>query len=189
MTAEDIVVTVTRALRQAEIPHMTVGAFVGIYYGMSRTTDDADFVIQVDDLRLSKLRGALGPGFIVDPQPRIECVTGGTYYKIAHPDSDFEVELFMLRNDAHELLSFSRKIMIGFEGGEAPICTAEDFVITKLRWAKTKVRPKDIEDVRAVLAVQAENLDMPYIRDWCKQHETLEMLEDLIRMLPPVPPA
>jgi len=188
MTAETIVIAVAKALKQVGIPHMAVGAFVGIYYGINRTTDDADFVIQVDDLKLTPLRQALGPEFVIDSQPRIESVTFNTYYVVTHPESDFDIDLFLLRDDEHERLSLSRRRLIEYEAGETYICTAEDFVITKLRWAKTKLRSKDREDARAVLFVQHDHLDMAYIRHWCSQHDTLSMLDEVLQKLPPIPP-
>src|SRR5678816_2085739 len=145
MTADEALLIVTRALVHVGVPHMTVGAIAGIYYGIGRTTNDADFVIQADDLRLTPLRQALGPGFVIDPQPRIESVTWGTYFVVTATESNFGIELFMLRDDAHDQLAFSRRRVVQFDGGEAPICSPEDYVITKLRWAKTKQRSKDLE--------------------------------------------
>ncbi len=189
MMAEEIVMTVMRALAEVGVPHMTVGALAGIYYGIGRNTDDADFVIEAEDLRLTPFREALGPKFIIDPQPRIETVTWSTYYYVSVAESDFAIELFMLRDDAHDQLAFSRRRVVRFETGDAPICSPEDYVITKLRWGRTKIRAKDIDDVRAVLAVQQGKLDMTYIRHWCDQHETRSLLEGLLSRLPPPPPA
>ena len=187
MTAEQVVLAVTRALAQLGIPHMTVGAIAGIYYGIGRTTDDADFLIAVDDLQLSPLRKALGTDFSVDPQPRIETVTMGTYYVVKHAESDFAIDLFILRDDPHDTQAFTRRRMVEFEGGQAPLCSAEDYIITKLRWAKTKQREKDTSDVRAVLAVQHGKLDYELIRKWCDQHETRQLFERILATLPVIP--
>jgi len=53
-------------------------------------------------------------------------------------------------------------------------------IIWKLRWA----RAKDREDVRAVIAVQGDKLDWPYIEAWCQQHGTRAMLEAIRRTVP-----
>jgi hypothetical protein len=187
MTAEEIVLTVATALERANIPYMTVGAMAGIYHGINRTTDDADFVIQTDELNLSALRQALGADFIVDPQIGFEAITLGTHYVVCHPDSDFNIDLFQLRDEPHEQLSFSRRKRIKFDRGETWICSAEDYIITKLQWAKRQLRSKDIEDIRAVLAVQQGRLDMDYIRHWCDQHKTRELLEITRQSIPPLP--
>ena len=187
MTAEDIVLSVAAALERAGIPYMAVGALAGVYYGINRTTDDADFVIQVDELNLSTLRQALGAEFIVDPQVGFESITLGTHYVVSHPDTDFNIDLFLLRHDAHEQSSFSRRRRIAFDRGETLICAPEDLIITKLKWASTGLRAKDLDDARAVLAVQQAKLDLPYIRHWCAHQGTRELLEKTLQSLPPLP--
>jgi len=52
---------------------MAVGAFAGIYHGINRTTDDADFVIQVEHLDLTKLRRELEPQFANDSAYHFAC--------------------------------------------------------------------------------------------------------------------
>jgi hypothetical protein len=187
MTAEEIVLAVGAALERTGIPYMTVGALAGIYYGINRSTDDADFVIQIDEPNLEALRQSLGPKFVVDPQVRFETITLTTYYVVRHPETDFEIDLFVLGDESHTQLSFSRRKRITFDRGETNICTPEDYVITKLRWAKKERRTKDFDDARAVLAVQQGKLDLDYIRRWCDAHETRELLEKTLCSIPPIP--
>jgi hypothetical protein len=187
MTAEEIVLAVAAALERTAIPYMTVDGIAGIYYGINRTTDDADFLLQVRELNLTALRQALGPGFIIDAQISFETISLGTRYAVSHPESDFDIDLFLLRDDPHDQLAFSRRKRIAFDRGEAFICTPEDYIITKLLWAKRERRPKDFEDVRAVLAVQRTKLDLPFIRHWCDQHATHDLLKKALRSIPPIP--
>ena len=69
---------------------------------------------------------------------------------------------------------------IDFEGRPVWLPTAEDVVVTKLRWSKGGKRAKDLEDVKNVLAVQRGKLDLNYIRQWCDQHGTRQLLEQLL---------
>ena len=50
----------------------------------------------------------------------------------------------------------------------------------KVRWA----RGRDQDDVRAVIGVQGEQLDWPYIESWCGQHGTKALLEEIRRTVP-----
>jgi hypothetical protein len=54
-------------------------------------------------------------------------------------------------------------------------------VITKLRWSKGGKRSKDILDVAQVLSVQFGKLDLAYIRQWCEQHGTRDIFEQLYK--------
>jgi hypothetical protein len=187
MMAEEIVLAVGAALERTGIPYMTVGGLAGIYYGINRSTDDADFVIQIGAFNLELLRRSLGTGYVVDPQMQFETITLTTYYVVRHPETDFEIDLFVLRDDPHAQLSFSRRRRISFDRGETYICTPEDYVVTKLLWAQRERRTKDFDDARAVLAVQQGKLDLEYIRHWCDAHETRELLEKTLRSIPPIP--
>ena len=62
--------------------------------------------------------------------------------------------------------------------------TAEDVVVTKLRWSRQGRRQKDVDDVRNVLAVQSGKLDLDYIRQWADQHGTRPLLEQLLSESP-----
>ncbi len=57
--------------------------------------------------------------------------------------------------------------------------TPEDVIVFKLRWSKGGKRNKDTDDVRNVLAVQGNSLDLAYIRNWCDQYGTRELFEQL----------
>jgi len=41
-----------------------------------------------------------------------------------------------------------------------------------------------IDDVRAVIGVQGEQLDWPYIESWCERHGTRALLEEIRRTVP-----
>lgn len=60
--------------------------------------------------------------------------------------------------------------------GLAP--TAEDVIIQKLRWSSRAKRSKDFADAVAVLQVQGNALDWPYIEHWCGLHHTLDLLAE-----------
>jgi hypothetical protein len=56
-------------------------------------------------------------------------------------------------------------------------------VIQKLRWYERGHRPKDLADAENVLEGQLPDLDLLYIRSWCDQHGTRELLEKLLQSI------
>ena len=58
-------------------------------------------------------------------------------------------------------------------------------VITKLRWATSANRAKDRDDVRNIVAVRDADLDWDYIERWGAAHDTLALLGDIRRSIPP----
>jgi hypothetical protein len=186
VTVNDIVLKVIDALDRCAITYKVVGSYSSNAYGVERSTNDADFVIQLER-PLNELIQALGPDFSVDSQLGFETVTMTLRYIARHLDPVFKIELFMLSEDLHDQARFARRVAGVLNARKVFIASPEDVVITKLRWCKGGRRSKDVEDVKNVLAVQQGRLDMNYIRDWCSQHGTLELLEKTLTSIPKLP--
>jgi hypothetical protein len=184
VTSTDIVLHFIKAFDQLSIPYMVVGSYSSNVYGRPRSTQDADFVLQLGGNPMPSLARALGSEFRIDPQMSFESVTGTMRYIALHTLSAFKVEMFLLTADPHDALRFQRRQLVDFEGTRVWLPTPEDVVITKLRWSKGGNRSKDVEDVKQVLTVQSKQLDLPYIRHWCDQHGTRDLFERLLTAVP-----
>lgn len=180
MNAVEIVASLIDVLDSLSIPYMVVGSFSSNVYGQPRSTKDADFVIQLSNQTISEVVARLGSEFQLENQMSFETITATTRYKINHPSTAFLIELFLLSNDRHDQSRFSRRAIRKIGARECYVPTAEDVVITKLRWSMHGKRQKDILDVASVLALQHSTLDLPYIRHWCDLHNTRDLFERLL---------
>lgn len=184
MTSDELTGRVMDALNASGIAYMTVGSFSTNLYGIYRSTQDADFVIQAGAGAVSDLAQKLGPPFRLDPQLSFETITGTSRYVFTIDGSPFKVELFLLSDDPHDQERFGRRVPLDLAGRTVYFPTPEDVIITKLRWSRLGRRQKDVEDVRNVLGVQSRRLDWAYIQKWCEQHSTRELLEQIRASLP-----
>jgi hypothetical protein len=189
MNPTDVVIKFAGLLERAGIPFMIVGAFSSNIYGIERNTQDADVVVQLSVEGMRHLTPLLKPDFRLDPQMAFEGVASMTrYYVVAHVQPYFKIEVFLLNDDAFSRGEFQRRRQLLFHGLPLYFCSAEDLVVTKLKWFRgDPTRGKDIEDVRGVLAVQGDKLDLVYIRRWCDQQGTRELLDKVLRSIPPIP--
>lgn len=179
MTSIEGFLQVVDAFTKLDLPYVTVGSFAANVYMDPRSTKDADFVLQLEKLNLNTLLEALGQGWTLDPQISMESVTLTTRYKLNREDSAFSVELFGLSSDPHDQSRFNRRASKSAAGRSVWVLTAEDVLVTKLRWLASAKRTKDQADIENVLKGQAGRLDYPYIRAWCDQHGTRELFEQL----------
>jgi predicted nucleotidyltransferase len=181
--ANTIVARVLTALNQAGIAHMLVGSFARNYYADPRSTNDADLVLAVTSGEfLTSFLDAVGSDFSLNDQLTFETNTGTFRSTLVHQESGFEVELFHLSNDPYDQERFRRRRPTSYEGQPTAVLTAEDVIITKLRWA----RGKDLDDVRDVIALHGEeNLDWSYIHHWTEQHGRRAKLDDILSRLRP----
>lgn len=186
MTSQEAVEVVLGALEELGIPYMLVGSFSSNFYGIPRSTKDADFVIQLGDVSLTTLAERLGPEFTLDPQLSFESVTGTTRCCVSVQEIAFEIEFFLLSDDLHDQERFQRRCRRSLLDREVFLPTAEDVVVTKLRWLHLGNRNKDYDDVRNVIAVQGDQLDWDYIHHWCDLHGSRARLDEIRRSIPPL---
>jgi hypothetical protein len=184
MTPIDGVGALLDALAAADIPHMVTGGLVANAHGISRSTKDADIVIQVRGPELAAFERRLPAGLRLDPQISFETITGSQRQIVEVAGTPFRIELFFLGSDPHHQERFRRRVWQHLPDLERDtwISTAEDMIIQKIRWW----RDKDRDDARNILAVQGDALDFAYIEKWCDLHGTRSRLDDLRRSIPRV---
>lgn len=187
MTNEEILVAMLDALRTLHVPHMLTGSLASNLYGMPRSTQDADFVVQVTGDVIGEIARSLPPGIRLDPQVSLETVTGTTRYVFEPTDHKYRVELFLLSDDPHDRIRFDRRCKCNVWGRETWVPTPEDVLVAKLRWFQRSRRPKDLEDIKNVLTVQQNRLDWAYLEEWCQAHGTMDLLQQLRRETPALP--
>tara|TARA_B100000700_G_C14605893_1_gene651330 strand:- start:60 stop:629 length:570 start_codon:yes stop_codon:yes gene_type:complete len=178
---------VVDAFDKLGINYLLAGSYSSNYYGIPRATRDADFVAVLSK-GVTPLAGELGSEFELDPQPSFESVTGTMRDIFAIPALQFKIEIFHLSNDAHDQSRFERRKKVFDEliAREVFIPSAEDVIITKLRWAVRAKRSKDADDIRDVIAVQGNALDWEYVHRWTAEHGTRKLLDEIRASIPPL---
>ncbi len=185
MTSNAAVVRIIQALEAAGVPYLLAGSYSSNFYGVARSTMDADFVVQLGAHSVAAVRQQLGAEFEFDPQMSFETITGTSRYVLRAVRSQFKIELFLLSDEPHDQERFARRQELPYLGRLVFLPTAEDVVITKLRWSRAGKRHKDIDDVKNLIAVQRDRLDWSYVEHWCDQHGTRTLLDEVRRSLPP----
>ena len=180
MEIEQIALTVVDALQAESIPWLLAGSFSSNFFGIPRSTRDADFVVELQGKSVLSLGTHLPAEFHVDAQIEFETVTGTRRNVITVDGSEFKVELFRLSDDEHDQERFRRRRTVNLLGREMYLPTPEDVIVTKLRWMRTK----DLDDVVNVMAVQSDVLDWQYMDHWTEQHGTRAQMHRLRDSIP-----
>ena len=179
MKGTESLLKLVEAFQRKGLPYMVVGSYSSNFYGIPRLTKDADLVVHFPPDAWARLPELLPEGMEVDRQMSFEMVTSTRRELLRVSGSLFQIELFQLSDDAHDLSRFERRRRVTiFPGAEVYLPCAEDVIVQKLRWSKVAKRPKDFSDAVAVLQVQGNSLAWPYIEKWCAEHGTLEILAE-----------
>lgn len=184
MTSEEAAVAVIDALTALDISYLLAGSFSVSYYGIPRSTKDADFVIQLSDRSVRDIANHLGPAFRLDPQATFETVTLTTRHVLEVVGIPFTIELFHLSDDPYDQERFRRRVPVKVLDREVFLPTVEDVIVTKLRWAQKGRRTKDRDDARDVIAVQGDRIDWDYVHRWCEPHGTRALLDEIRASIP-----
>jgi hypothetical protein len=185
MSLEDAARILLDALVEAGVQHMLVGGLSSNYYGIARSTKDVDVVIQLGmPSELRKLEALLPAAFEFDPQVTFESITGNIRHIIRLKGTPFVIELFELAKDDYQQCRFARRreTFVPQLDRKVAIPCGEDVIVQKLRWG----RPKDLEDVRDVWAVQGNRLDHAYIQDWCRRLNIMDRYEGVKAKVPDI---
>jgi hypothetical protein len=180
VTADEAVVAVLAALDAAAIPYMIVGSLASNFHGVPRATRDADFVVKLTAGSLQRLGLHLPSGLVLERQAAFEAVTGTIRHVVTLVGSPFVCELF----EPHDGARFARRVSARVLTHDGFVASAEDTIVTKLRWAASANRSKDRDDVRNILAVQGPQLDWAYLNRWTAAHGTTQLLVEIRASVP-----
>lgn len=165
-----------KLLGRLEIPHMLVGSYSSNFYGVPRSTKDADLVIAAKTDDLLKLQEELPDFLRMEDQSFFEMVTATRKELLHVKGSAFQIELFHLSDDEFDQERFANRIPCQYtEEVTTFLPKAEDVIIQKLRWSVGAMRQKDFDDVVSILKVH-QPIDFPYIESWCAKHGSLDHL-------------
>jgi hypothetical protein len=104
---------------------------------------------------------------------------------IGVPGQAFVCELFVASDDPHDRVRMRRRLRVSILGRATFVATAEDTIVTKLRWVVLARRGKDTDDVRNIIAVRSEELDWDYLRHWTAQLGSQALLDEIRSSIPP----
>lgn len=165
----DVVLRLADVFEQLGVPYAIGGAVATSFWGVPRTTQDADCLVAVPAVAYQRLADALNAaGFVIDQSPAPHAVTVEALLQQVREDKYMtlacratSVELFIpVVPLQHSILK--RAVERPFHGHAIRVTTAEDLILLKMAFH----RQKDLLDIKGILHVQKGRLDVPYLRQW-----------------------
>jgi hypothetical protein len=167
-------------LQQAGIDYVICGSMAASFYGITRSTEDADIIINPTEEQLTNFLNLLGNTYYVSKDAALEALKHEGMFNIIEIENACKADLIIKKRSAFSEEVFQRKRKEKLLGKNLYILSPEDSVLSKLIWAKQSRSELQYNDVMKILEARAGNLDMKYLNKWAKQ---LNVEEDLNKCL------
>jgi hypothetical protein len=167
MSADDVFRRLVAAFDQAGIAYMLSGSFAAAYYGVARSTQDIDFVIEATPGKLETLRQGLPQNeYYVDFIALLEAHRQQSLCNVIDLTTGWKIDLIFRKTRHFSVEEFRRRRPVKIHGVSLFVASAEDVILSKLEWSKLGGSQRQLEDVVAILHSRWDSLDQTYLRKW-----------------------
>jgi hypothetical protein len=159
----------TDALDDMKINYAIGGSIASSVYGKVRFTQDADITVASFANKAERLYTVLKENFYINKDAMCQAISNRSSFNVIHLTSAFKIDIFVQKDDDfHRQLFLRRKKVKLDESIEHlfDIVSAEDIILLKLQWYQSAgcISERQWSDILGVLDVQAQLLDMKYLR-------------------------
>jgi len=167
MSVAEVFHRITAALDQAAIPYMLTGSFASAYYGIPRSSQDIDLIIEATPARLQTFIQLLPSGeYHADLEAALDAQKRQSLFNVIDLSAGWKVDLIFRKSRPFSEEEFGRRKQVVLQGFVIFAASAEDVVVAKLEWAKLAQSQRHIEDVAGILRMRWNSLDHAYLEKW-----------------------
>ncbi|MGD0221485.1 MAG: hypothetical protein ABSF71_04045 [Terriglobia bacterium] len=177
-------------LEELRIPYMVSGSAASSFHAFVRTTQDGDLVVDLGLDQVERFAAAFAPEFYLDRASIHRSVQMGGSFNLIHFESSLKIDFFPLQKRRFSLQEFSRRqprLLLNESIAPAYVATAEDTILSKLEWFRAggEVSENQWKDVVGILKVQADSLDLNYLKQWARELRVEDLLEKALKSSTP----
>lgn len=175
----NVIDAVIEVLRRHAIPHYVTGSFASSVHGEFRATADIDFVAQIPARALPTLMQEWDAVFVADVDQAQAALEHGTSFNLIHRTTYLKVDFFPCATPFN-LSALARAVTIDIPGAQESlrVSSVEDILLAKLRWYRLGGESSEVQrrDVRQLIALNRDTLDVGYLRHWATDLGVLDLL-------------
>ena len=188
MGISDFYVRVVKVLDEIGAPYMIVGAYGGSVFGIARSTNDIDMLVELQEKDCYAISKKFPPPrYYADPEMIKNSIDMGIMFNLIDTEEGARADLVPLKREPEYQLAFNRRVRETFQSPrgeifEAWVAQPTDIIIGKLQaWneGKSDKHPKDIFSILFFCLRGYSNYDVN-LEEVTKEatrigHETLDM--------------
>jgi hypothetical protein len=173
----------TRRLNETAISYMVTGSVASIIYGQPRLTHDVDFVVELAAADLPRI-SAVFPldEFYCPPlevmRTEINRENRG-HFSIIHHQTGFKADIYPAGQDELMAWALENRKQYRLKNEVVWVAPAEYVIIRKLQYFAEGRSSKHLTDIRGMLDISGEMIDMKLLLQWIDEFN----LHDMWRMV------
>ena len=180
MNERELLADCLRRLNRSEVTYYLTGSMASNYWGIPRTTHDLDFVVQLPASAIPAIIREFSGDFYIEESAVRAAFRPPHQFNAIDTRSALKADFWLPASDAFGREMLRRRVPATLFGEPAWIATAEDVILHKLIWNRLTPSERQLSDAAGVLAVQAERLDLQYLKQWAQELELGGDLENLL---------
>ncbi len=153
-----------RKFNDLKIPYMITGSVAGIVYGEPRLTHDIDLVLKIFGDHASQICKTFPPEeFYCPPEEVIKAESSRESrgnFNIIHHETGFKADIYLIGKDPLHIWAFAKRRKIELDSDAVFFAPPEYVIIRKLEYYKEGGAEKHIHDIKGILAVSRDIIDM-----------------------------
>jgi hypothetical protein len=178
----DALLAVAAAIERLEVPFFIAGSFASNAYGIYRATADDDLVADLKTRHIEPIVASLTGRFYIASEAVRQAVMNRSSFNVIEFNTSMKVDVFAMKRELFQLEEMERRVRRSLtpDGAqESWLATPEDTILSKLDWYRLGggVSDRQWNDVLGVMKVQAENLDLAYLRRWADALRLRDLLD------------
>ena len=159
----------TDVLYDMKIDYAIGGSIASSVYGKVRFTQDADIAVASFVDKAERFYSVLKENFYISKDAMYHAISSRSSFNVIHLKSAFKIDIFIQKDDDFHRQLFLRRKKVKLDESIDhlfDIVSAEDIILLKLQWYQSAgcISERQWSDILEVLAVQAESLDMRYLK-------------------------
>ena len=161
------------------VNYYVTGGVAASCHGEPRSTLDLDLVVEIERSDIDLLGAALANAGFYVPLTNLENVASGIEGAlcVTHQEQCVKADIIISQGTDFDRARMERRELID---QAFYVCSAEDTILQKLRWAARSQSEKQWRDVQAILRIQGDLLDFGYMKQWADNLGLMDRLNQAL---------
>ncbi|HVV01696.1 MAG TPA: hypothetical protein VHH88_10070 [Verrucomicrobiae bacterium] len=180
MQEPDLIELFVRPLNELGARYLVSGSVAAMLYGEPRVTHDIDLVVFLRIEQLRQLAHAYPPPcFYVPPTETMlgEAAREGGSFNIIHMDSSLKADFYFAGRDPLHEWAFRHAKEYSIGATNIRLAPLEYVIVRKLEYYRQGGSEKHLRDIRSMLAISGEQMNLLELEHWIQRQGVQEQWE------------